>query len=367
MRSSRLLKRRAEQVRRALRDHRLDGLLVTHRPNVTYLTGFTGTTGMAVLTREALHLIVDFRYFEQAAVEAAGVERVHVDRALYHEAVRETVRALGLRRLAFEADELTYADYLTLQDCLAGVELVPSRGLVASWRELKDPAEQQAIRRAAGITSAAVNAALATVQAGQSERELAGEVERHFKRLGAERLAFETLVAFGPRTALPHPTPTERPLQEGDWILIDAGCRFEGYCADMTRSCVLGRPSDRQAATWQAVRAALDAGIAAIGPGVRCRDVDAACRDALAAMGFSEAFGHPTGHGVGLEIHEHPSLAAGSDARLEPGMVVTVEPGVYVPGWGGCRLEELVLVTDTGHEVLTTAQLSLAPLSTLFH
>lgn len=367
MRTTTPYKRRADQVRRALRDHRLDGLLVTGRANVAYLTGFTGTTGLVVLTPEATHLIVDFRYFEQATSQAPGSELVHVDRAFYYEAVRETVRSLGLRRLAFEADELTYADFLALQDHLARQDLVPSRGLVASWREIKDLTEQQAIRRAAAITSAAVNAALATLQVGQRERDLAVEVERHFQRLGAEGLAFDTLVAFGARSALPHPQPSDRPLQEGDWVLIDAGCRVAGYCADMTRTCVFGRTEERQEVVWDAVHQALQAGIAAIAPGVRAGAIDTACRDILRARGFDESFGHPTGHGVGLELHESPSLAPGSEEALEPGMIITVEPGVYLPGWGGCRLEELVLVTATGHEVLTTAQLSLAPLSTLFH
>jgi Xaa-Pro aminopeptidase len=252
------------------------------------------------------------------------------------------------------------------QQALPDVEWVPSRNLVASGREVKDPAEIASIRRACAITSAAVTAAMAMLAPGVEEREVAAEIERNFKRLGADGLAFPTLVASGDRTAQPHPQPGDRRLQAGEWLLIDAGCTSGGYCADMTRTMVLGRPDKRQHEVWDAVRAALEAGLAAVRPGARARDVDAACRRVLAGKGLAGYFGHDTGHGVGLTLHEGPRLSADSEDVLEPGMLVTVEPGVYMPGWGGVRLEELALVTADGREVLTTAPLGLTPLSTLF-
>lgn len=366
MRTQTLLRRRTDEVRRLLKHNRLDGLLVTDMPNVRYLTGFSGSAGMALVTHQAVYLIVDFRYFEQAAKEAPGVSLVHVERAFYDAAIAQVLGEAALSRVAFEADHASFASYLAWQDAAPELDWVPSRGLVAAGREVKDALEVASIRKAAAITSAAVTAALAVLAPGVTEREVAAEIERNFKRLGAEGLAFPTLVAAGDRAALPHPMPGDRPLAAGDWLLIDAGCVADGYCADMTRTLVLGRPDARQREVWEAVKRALDAGIAAVKPGARARDVDAACRKVLADCGLAQYFGHDTGHGVGLTLHEGPRVAADADEVLEPGMVVTVEPGVYLPGWGGVRLEELVLVTSEGRDVLTTAPLGLSPLSTLF-
>lgn len=360
------LARRADAVRRQLKRHRLDGLLVTDMANVAYLTGFSGTAGMALVTAHAVHLIVDFRYFEQAAAEAPGASLVHVDRAFYGAAIAQALLDTGARHLAFEAEQVPYATYMAWQDESPDVTWTPSRGLVEAGRELKDAGEIVSIRQAAAITSAAVTGALAMLAPGVSEREVAAEIERNFKRLGADGTAFGTLVAAGERAALPHPRPGDRKLQPGEWLLIDSGATVGGYCADMTRTLVLGRPDRRQREVWDAVREALDAGLNAARPGVKASAVDAACRRVLAARGLDKYFGHDTGHGVGLSIHEAPRLAPDSDDVLEPGMIITVEPGVYVPGWGGVRLEELALVTNDGLEVLTTAPVALTPLSTLF-
>lgn len=360
-------RRRLEPVRRVLKRHGLDGLLVSNRANVRYLTGFTGSAGLALVTANALYLIVDFRYFEQAAQESPMAERVHVEAAHYHRAIAQAAGDAGCRSLGFEADECSYADYLALSDTLPGLSLVPSRHLVASFREIKDAQEIVLVRRAAEATSRAVTAALATLFPGQTEREVAAEVDRHLSRLGCEGQAFETLVAFGDRTALPHPRPSDRPLALGDWVLVDAGGVVDGYMADMTRTIVFGPASPRQAAIHQAVRQALASGLQAFRPGAPASAVDAACREALAAAGMDARFGHPAGHGVGLELHESPLLAAETPEPLEPGMILTVEPGVYMPGEGGCRLEELVLVTEDGVEVLTSAPLGLASLCTPDH
>jgi Xaa-Pro aminopeptidase len=366
MRGKTLLKRRADGVRRTLRANRLDGLLVSDLASVAYLTGFTGTAGLALLTAKDVFLIVDFRYFDQAAQQAPDALRVHVDRALYDEAVAQALADAGVKRVAFEADTVPYAAYLAWQDANPTIDWVPSRGLVAAQREVKDDLEIAAIRRACAITSASVTAAMAALAPGITEREIAAEIERNFKRLGADGLAFPTLVASGDRSALPHPQPSDRRIQPGECLLIDAGCTVGGYGSDMTRSLVLGRPDARQREVWDAVRAALAAGLNAIRPGVPARAVDAACRRVLAERGLEAHFGHDTGHGVGLTLHEGPRLAADSDDVLEPGMIVTVEPGVYLSGWGGVRLEELALVTANGAEVLTTAPLAMSPLSTLF-
>ncbi len=359
------LKRRAARVRAELRRYGLEALLVTSRANVQYLTGFLGTAGTAVLTPDDLDLVVDFRYYEQAASEAPGVHRLLVEGARYEVAIAEAVRAGCVRRLAFEADHVTVAEHMGLAGALPGVELIPSRGLIEVARAIKEEEEIATIRRAAAITSAAVGEALAGIRPGLTERALAAAVEAGMRARGADGTAFPTLVAGGPRSALPHPRPGDRPFTLGDWILVDAGALVDGYRADMSRSLVLGRPTAVQAAAWDAVRAALDAGLAAIRPGLPARGVDDACRKVLRERGYVRLFGHDAGHGVGLDLHEMPRIGAGSDDELEPGMVVTVEPGLYEPGVGGVRLEELVLVTSNGAELLTTAPLGPSSLPSL--
>lgn len=353
---------RLAQVRRQLRRHKLDALLVSGMANVRYLTGFTGSHGLALLTADRLALVVDFRYYAQAAQEAPDAQVIHVAGTRYGEAIAEAVGALS--RVAFEADALSYADALAYQSYSPDTEWVPSRGLVEASRMVKDAREIARLREAGLAVSTAVTAAIAGLHAGTTERALAAEIDRRMRLAGAEANAFETLVASGERSALPHPYPTDKPIARGEWVLIDAGAVVGGYRSDMTRAFVLGEPDQRQRAVWNSVHAALQTGLAALEPGAIAGDVHAAVVARLARDGLAEAFGHDTGHGVGLEIHEGPRLAADSDDALEAGMVVTVEPGVYLPGWGGVRLEQTALVTPAGAEVLTPAPLSVAALST---
>lgn len=350
---------RLKGIRQELARLRLPALLVTDRANVAYLTGFTGTVATALVTPERLLLVVDFRYHAQATAQAPHAQLVQVVGARYDDAVAEAIVELRLARLAFEADALPVSRHMGLTWRLPRLDLVPTRGVVERGREVKDAEELQAIRTAARVTSAAIAHAIAMARPGVTERELAAAVEAEMWRRGAQEPAFPTLVASGPRTALPHPSPTTRPLEPGDWLLVDAGARVDGYCADMTRTVVLGPPSERQLHAFEAVQAALAAGLATVRPGVRTADVDAAARAVLGTRGWARAFGHDTGHGVGLEIHEAPRIAADGDDTLQAGMVITVEPGVYEAGWGGVRLEQLVLVTPNGHEVLTGAPIAL--------
>jgi Xaa-Pro aminopeptidase len=351
---------RLTSVRRELKRLKLPALLISHPANLTYMTGFRGSDGMALLTADRLVLVVDFRYVEQAREQAPGAEILQVMGADYDDALAEGIRQLELKTLAFEADALEVSRHMALTWRLPELALIPSRGIVEREREVKDEDEIARIRRAANITGAAIVAGLAAARPGVSERAIAAEVEAVLWQLGAEGPAFPTLVASGPRAALPHPRPGDRRLEAGDWLLIDAGAVLDGYRADMSRTVVLGEPDARQREAWSAVQAALTAGLAAVKPGARAGGVDRACREVLKKRGWDAAFGHDTGHGVGLDLHEGPRLAPGSDDRLEPGMVITVEPGVYVPGWGGVRLEQLVLVTPSGAELLTKAPVTLA-------
>jgi Xaa-Pro aminopeptidase len=338
-------------------------LLITCRANLRYLTGLRGTSGAALLTARSLDLIVDFRYYAQAATEAPDSRRVLVEGARFDVAIADAIRAAGVVRLAFEADHLTFAEHMALEPRLPeDCRFVPSRGLVEVIRAVKDAGEVAMIRMAAAITSETVAAAIASTDPGMTERELAARIEAGFRARGADGLAFPTLVASGPRSALPHPRPTDRRMAAGEWGLVDAGAMVDGYRADMTRSFVLGRPTAAQVEAWEAVHAALRAGLAAVRPGVPARAIDEACRRVLQSRGFGLGFGHDTGHGVGLDLHELPNIGPGGDDLLVAGMVITVEPGLYEPGVGGVRLEELCLVRPEGAELLTTAPLALASL-----
>ena len=348
-------RRRAAATRAELRRVGLAGLLVTTPENMTWLTGLRGSAGAALLTADRLDLLIDFRYYEQAAEEAPEARRVLVPEGRYDVAIASQVGNAGLARVGFEAEHLTVAELMGLEVQAPHVAWVPSRGLIERPRAVKDAWEIAAIRRAAAITSLAVAQALAAARVGMTEAAIADHVELAMRAQGAEGPAFPTLVASGPRAALPHPRPSLRQLAPGDWLLVDAGAVVDGYRADMTRSIVVGPATPRQAAAWEAVQAALLAGLAAVRPGARAADVDRACRSTLSGRGYAALFGHATGHGVGLALHEAPWVGADGDDVLSPGMVLTVEPGLYEAGVGGVRLEELVLVTREGAELLTTA------------
>ncbi len=328
-------------------------LLVTDGVNRRYLSGFTGSSGWLLVTAGEAWLITDFRYEEQAQAEAAGWTVV-----VYRAPDRlETAlaRLLGERRvtaLGFDPDALTVSAHRALAEALPGVELRPAPRLVTALRAVKDEAELALIRRAMAQAEEAFARLLPEVRPGRSERELALELEFLMRRLGADGAAFDFIVASGPRSSLPHGQPTDRRLQAGDLVTFDFGARFAGYHSDITRTVVVGRADERQREVYEVVRAAQAAALAAVREGAKAEDVDRAARDVIAAAGYGERFGHSTGHGVGLEVHEYPTLAPRRDDLLVAGMVVTVEPGVYIPGWGGVRIEDTVVVTPSGCEVL---------------
>ena len=342
---------RRERVVSALQTRSLDALLVSGRANIRYLSGFSGSNGWLLVHRQGALLLTDPRYEVQAAREAPDLPCCVGREPL----LRLLAGALpsGVARLGFEAEYLSYAAARALIDQLRGIECTPVGGVIEAQRACKDEAETAAIRRALALAEEALAAALAAARADTTERELAIDIDSRCRRLGAEAMAFETIVAAGADAALPHACPGSRPLAGESPVLVDLGCVVDGYCSDITRvSCVEGR----LAAPWRsraaAVAAAARAAIDAILPGVRACDVDRAARAVLAREGLERYFVHGLGHGVGLEVHEAPRLSARSEEVLRPGMVVTVEPGVYLPGEGGVRLEEMVLVTETGAERL---------------
>jgi Xaa-Pro aminopeptidase len=321
-------------------------LLVTNEVNVRYLVGFSSSNAALFVEPERVRLFSDFRYAEAArAVE--GVEFVETKRSLVGALAELLEGAVG-----FEADAVSYASWEVLR--AGGFELVPRRGLVEALRAVKDNSELEKIRSAGEITSQAYTQFADERFVGRTERELAWRLDQLFHELGADAPAFETIVASGPNAAKPHARPTDRTMEAGETVVIDAGAMVDGYNADCTRTFATGALPDTLNAAYEATLEGQLAGLEAVRAGVTGVDADAAARDRIEAAGLGEKFGHGLGHGVGLEVHEAPRLSRESTDTLAAGNVVTVEPGVYLEGLGGIRIEDLVIVTDGDPEVLTS-------------
>ena len=351
----------------------VDTLVVTHLPNVQYLTGFAGTAGAAIVVPGACGLVVDFRYVTAAralTAELDGLVTVETFERSYDEAIVDVLQREGSQRVGIEAAYLPVARFNAMSAALAAraplpldtsadapPALVPTERIVERARVIKDAAEIAALREGGRRLGRVALGVPALVRAGRTEREIAVDIELALREEGFTRPAFETIVASGPNSALPHARPTDRRLQEGEPTVLDFGGVYDGYCVDLTRTVQLGPMTDAQARLYAAVREAQQAAIDTVRPGITASAVDAAARAVLERYGLGEAFGHGTGHGLGLEVHEEPRVARPTprllDPTLEPGMVFTIEPGAYVPGIGGVRIEDDVLVTDRGCEVLT--------------
>ncbi len=344
--------KRLEAVKEILAGKNLDGLMVTKQQNWQYLSGFTGSNAVLLITPGENCLITDFRYLEQAAREA-GDFRIIKPRALVEDAVAELVSHLGIKRLAFEDRQLTYHEYAAYKDKLAGVEMVPLDEALQKLRWVKDSREIDALREAARITDEAFDHILDFIRPGVRESEISLEMEYYMRRRGAQKSAFDIIVASGPRAALPHGVASDKEITPGELIVMDFGAVFAGYHADMTRTVITGEPGQKQQEIYSLVLRAQERALQSIRPGVRCADVDLAARELISSEGYGANFGHGLGHSVGLEIHEKPSFAPKDNTVLEEGMVLTVEPGVYLSNWGGVRIEDLVLVTSGGCEILS--------------
>jgi len=353
---------RRRRLAAELERRKLDAVIVTALPNIRYLSGFTGSNAalLATAAGDAV-LFTDPRYQIQAADEADC--RVRVVKGSLLKALLETARRKGLCRLGFEAQRLSFAEHEMLRAGLwLGAWLEPQTGLIEDLRMVKSPAELEAIRGAMQIASRAFCEALCIARPGVLEIELAAEIEYRMRRLGAEKPAFDSIVLGGARTALPHARAGREPLRANELVLVDVGAVKAGYSSDMTRMAFLGRPDERVKRLYEAVREAQQAALEAVRPGLAADVVDRAARRLLAGHGLERAFVHSTGHGLGLEIHEAPRLGKGERLRLAAGMVVTVEPGAYLEGFGGVRIEDTIVVTSNGCEILTPASKELLAL-----
>lgn len=339
----------------------VDALLVTRLTNIRYLTGFTGTTAFLLLGEEPI-IAVDFRYRDQVKREVAGIEVLEVASAReLWPAVLRLLDERGHPRLGIEASTLTTANYLELLSS-NGREIVPTQSVVERLRYQKDAEEIDAIRRAIAITDEAMNGVLELIRPGMTEHEVAGEIERLQRTMGGERSASEIIVASGPRSAMPHGIASERIIGQDEPVMFDLGTVVDGYLADLTRTIHIGPASKEFRRIYQVVLDAQARAEEGIKPGMRASDADALARDHIVASGYGNYFGHSLGHSIGLDNHETPALSPFDDTTLEPGMVVTVEPGIYLPGREGVRTEDVVVITEDGCEVLTGAAKALVEL-----
>jgi Xaa-Pro aminopeptidase len=344
----------------------IDAFLVTHPPNIFYLSNHAGTAGILVLARDGVHLLADFRYMEsvqrlQASAGACPGLKAWPVPASYDEALASCLAASGWARVGFEAAHLSVARYewllKTIESRSLPLALQATEGVVERPRTVKDDYELDAIRTAAARLTEVAAEGIAAVRAGVTERHVAAALEAGLRRAGFDRIAFDTIVASGPHAALPHYRAGDRRLERGDLVVLDFGGVMDGYCCDLTRTVAVGPPAPEATRIYEAVRDAQAAAIAAVRPGIPASDVDAAARAVLDARGLGQAFGHGTGHGLGLEVHEDPRVGRPrpkvATAVLQPGMVFTIEPGAYVTGFGGVRIEDDVVVTERGCDVLT--------------
>ncbi|MEW5947794.1 MAG: aminopeptidase P family protein [Thermodesulfobacteriota bacterium] len=344
-------------LRQALRSKRLDALLITRPENRRYLSGFTAhdgqlteSSGALLISRDQLILLTDSRYELQAGEEATGY-KVIVPKHGLPRTLGGLARRYGIYKLGFESHYLLVSVYERLGR-LPALKLISTRGIIEKIRAQKTEEELKNIEDSIRLNEAVFSEINRILRPGMTEREIAFEIERLTRSMGAEDVSFEPIVASGPNAAKPHATPTDRPIREGESIIIDMGARLNGYCSDMTRTLWLGKTGAKFKKIYRTVRKAQVAAIASLKTGLKARDADKIARDIISKAGYGQAFGHSLGHGVGLAVHEGPTLSPRSKDTLKAGMVVTVEPGIYIPGWGGVRLENMVVIEDHGCRVL---------------
>jgi Xaa-Pro aminopeptidase len=340
-----------EKLRAALESKGLDGILITSAYNRRYVSNFTGSAGVVLISRSQAHFITDFRYVEQATKQCIGYEIVQ-QKVSIPEEIGKLIVALGIKKLGFEQDHVTFSTY-NVYESVIDAELVPISGIIEKLRLIKTDSEIKILKEAADIADAAFKHILQFIHSGLSELDISNELEFFMRKAGATSSSFDTIVASGLRSALPHGVATDKLIEKGDMITLDYGAYYQGYVSDITRTIAVGEPNEKLKEIYEIVLEAQARGVADIKPGMSGKEADALTRDYIAEKGYGEYFGHSTGHGIGLEVHEGPNLSLTSDIILELNMVVTVEPGIYIPGLGGVRIEDDTLITTKGNEVLT--------------
>jgi Xaa-Pro aminopeptidase len=343
---------RLATLRKTLTEHDLDAILVSQPDNRRYLSGFTGSAGWLFISLERAILATDFRYFEQVGREAPDFELAKITTNL-DKLLPDLVADLDIERLGFESQHVTVDQLHSWAQVAEGVEWVPLKDTVERIRAVKDDDEIDALRRSVALTDAAFAHMLEVIEPGMTEQATAWEIETYMRTHGASKVAFDLIVAAGPNGALPHARASDHIIRPGEPIVADIGCVLDGYCSDMTRTFCLGEPSAKYLEVWDIVLQAQESAEAFIHAGISGVEADSVARDLIAEAGYGEYFGHGLGHGVGLAVHEDPRASQTSDHTLEAGMTLTVEPGIYLPGEFGVRIEDLVIVGEDGVEILT--------------
>ncbi|MBA2873432.1 Xaa-Pro dipeptidase [Thermaerobacillus caldiproteolyticus] len=340
-----------EKLRAYFDEYGIDGMLITNGYNRRYMTGFTGTAGVAVIGKTNAVFITDFRYVEQASKQVEGYEIVQHTGLIIEEVAKQVAR-LNIQKLGFEQEDLSYAMFKAYEKDVQA-ELVPVSHVIEKLRLIKSESEIKILKEAAEIADAAFQHILHFIRPGVTEIEVANELEFFMRKQGATSSSFDIIVASGYRSALPHGVATDKVIEKGELVTLDFGAYYKGYCSDITRTVAVGEISDELKKIYDIVLQAQLRGMTGIKPGMTGREADALTRDYITEQGYGDYFGHSTGHGIGLEVHEGPALSARSNVVLEPGMVVTVEPGIYIAGLGGVRIEDDTVVTKDGNESLT--------------
>ncbi len=343
---------RLKKLREKFNENNIDGLLVTSEFNRRYITGFTGTAGVALITEKEARFITDFRYVDQASEQAVDYEIVQHKNSMIEE-IANQLNELGVKRLGFEKSFVSFAQYEEYKSNFANSELIPVSGLIENLRLIKDEQEIKILKEAAKIADAAFDHIITYIKPGLTELDVSNELEFFMRKHGATSSSFDIIVASGIRSALPHGVATSKVIKKGELVTLDFGAYYKGYCSDITRTVAVGKPSSELEKIYETVLEAQLRGMKGIKPGMTGKEADALTRDYITEQGYGEYFGHSTGHGLGMEVHESPGLSMKSDTILAPGMVVTVEPGIYISGVGGTRIEDDTIITATGNESLT--------------
>ncbi|HEY9061231.1 MAG TPA: aminopeptidase P family protein [Pseudobacteroides sp.] len=352
--SSSVIETRLKRLREKLKLKDIEAVLINKRENYFYLSGFTGTSAYLLISMEEAYLITDFRYVEQANEQAQKYKVVEYKGNII-EALNEIINKHSIKRLGFEENYLTYQIFNEYKNSLMASDLLPFGKEIDELRFVKDQVELNVIKKAVKIADEAFSHVAKLIKPGIREIEVAAEIEYYMKKLGASGPSFDTIVASGKRAALPHGVASEKPIEMGDIITLDYGCVYNNYCSDMTRTVFLGEPNKDLVKIYEIVlKAQLEASASAF-RGMKAKDIDKIARSIIAENGYGPNFGHSLGHGVGIEIHEEPRLSVKGEVVMENGMIVTIEPGIYVEGLGGVRIEDIIVINDLKPEVLTSS------------
>jgi Xaa-Pro aminopeptidase len=350
------------RVQEILQKLSINAVLISNGNNMRYVSGFAGATGYLYISEKRHAVITDFRYTIQAEMEAEGYEVITIGNGGYEEAINDVISTDGVSRLGFEAEDMLFSSYNKLKENLKVKELVPIGNEITSMRRIKTPRELELIKQAEAIGDQVFTEILTFIKPGMTELELAARIEYLLKLKGGQGLSFNAIVASGINSSMPHAVPSSKKIETGDFLTMDFGCIYEGYCSDMTRTIVIGKATEKQKEIYNLVLKAQEAALDFLKAGYKGKEVDKVARDIIYGAGYEGCFGHGLGHSVGLHIHENPRLSMLEEDIILAGMTETVEPGIYIKGFGGVRIEDLVVVTDDGIENFTHSNKNLIEL-----